>query len=76
MFHTPTLLEGVRGEAMTSLCNKMSQATLPHPQLNEIPGEPGEYIARDTGLVRDLGWEEFVKKRMSRGEFSDLGEVD
>ena len=61
---------------MTSLCNKMSQATLPHPQLNEIPGEPGEYIARDTGLVRDLGWEEFVKKRMSRGEFSDLGEVD
>ena len=41
-----------------------------------ISDELGEYIARDTQLVRDLGWEEFVKERRGQGEFSDLGGVE
>ena len=32
----------------------------------------GEYISRDAQIVRDLGWEDFVKERIYRGDFSDL----
>ena len=51
---------------------RRDQATLPRPHLTTISDELGEFIARYTRLVGDLVWEEFVKRRRGRGDFSRL----
>ena len=76
MFQNPHLPEGERGEDMIAPCKRRAQSTLPHPQLTTTPDNIGEYIARDARMVRDLVWEEFVKKRRGHGEFAYLGGVD
>ena len=57
-------------------CNKGEQATLPHPQLTEIPDEIGKCIEQYALLVNDLGWENFFRERQGRGDFLYLGGVD
>ena len=56
MFQNPPLLEGERGEAMTAPIKRRDQANLPCTQMNAIPDELGEYIARIAQMMRDLGW--------------------
>ena len=61
---------------MTDPCKRRAQSPLPCPQLTAIPDELGDYIARDERLVRDLGWEDFVKKRRGQVDLSDMGGLD
>ena len=72
MYHNPPLLKVEQEEAMTAPCYKGAQATLPHPQLIEIPNELGKCIDQDALLVKDLGWEGFLQERQGRGYFTDL----
>ena len=37
-----------------------------------VDAELGELIARDVGLVTQLGWEEFVKRRRGRGDLTEM----
>ena len=61
MFQTPPLPEGDQGESMMDLRKRRAQTNLPRPQMNAIPDEFSEIIAMDARLVRELGWEDFVK---------------
>ena len=61
---------------MTTPCKRGPQAHLPRPQLTAIPDDLGECIAQYTMMVRELGWERFLRERRGRGDFSDLGGVD
>ena len=69
MYQTPPLLKGERGEAMKVPYKKGYQVTLPCPQLTAIPDEIGECIAQDALLVKNLGWEGFVRESLGRGDF-------
>ena len=72
MFQTLPLTEGARGEAMTPPRKRTDRATLPRPKLTAIPDELVDYIASYVWLVRDLVWEDFVKKRRLWGDVFDL----
>ena len=61
---------------MTSPRKRSSLSTLRCPQMIAIPDKLGEYLARDVQLVRDLGWEDFVRDRIGQGHFSDLEGVN
>ena len=55
VYHTPPpLLEVARKEAMTPPRKKGSQATIPHPQITEIPYKLGKFIAQDALLAMEL----------------------
>ena len=75
-FQTPPLPEGEKVEDMMTPCKRRARANLPRPHLTAIPDEIGEYIARGVLLAKDLGWEDFFKKKRGWGEFSNLGRVD
>ena len=60
---------------MTPPHKKGGQANLPYPQLTQIPDKIGKCIARDTLLVRDLGWGRFFRERRGWGAFAYLGGV-
>ena len=47
----------------------------PRPRQDTLPPDLGEFITRDSRLVRELGWEEFVARRRGRGDFADLLQV-
>ena len=57
---------------MTTPCKRKELSSLPLPKMTKIPDDISECIARNTRLMRYLGWEEFFKERRGRGEFSDL----
>jgi hypothetical protein len=42
---------------------------------NEIPAELGEYIDRDMGLLRSLGWHGLIAHRRQLSDFSELDRV-
>ena len=42
---------------------------------SQVPLDLGEYIARDVKLLQQLGWHQFVQRRRSRSDFSDLVNV-
>ena len=44
--------------------------------MTTIPDDISEYIARYVWMVRDMGREDFVKKRKIRGDFYHMGGVD
>ena len=40
-----------------------------------LDAELGELIARDVGLVTELGWEEFIKRRRGSGDLTETKDV-
>ena len=38
----------------------------------EVSDDLGELISRDVALVKELGWEEFVRKRRGRGDLTEM----
>ena len=76
IYQTLPLIEGVRVEAMMDTCKRGTQATLPRPQITEIPYELGECIVWDTLLVKNLVLEGFVRESRGWGYFSYLGGLD
>ena len=67
MFQNPPLLKGAQREFTMAPHKRRAQATTPRPHLTIIPDELSEYIARESRLVRDLVWEDFVKDRRGWG---------
>ena len=61
---------------MTTPLKSRPRATLPLSQMTAIPDDLSEYIVRDARMVRDLVWEDFIKKKRAGKYFSDLGGVD
>ena len=41
-----------------------------------VPPELGKLIERDSRLVQELGWEEFVRRRRERGDLTEIKNVD
>ena len=41
-----------------------------------VPPELGKLIERDSRLVQELGWEEFVRRRRQRGDLTEMENVD
>ena len=42
----------------------------------DLPPDLGELIHRDVDLIRDKGWETFVKERRGRGDMASLDQLD
>ena len=39
---------------------------------NQLNTELGKFVVRDVALLRQLGWEAFIKQRQGRGDLTDL----
>ena len=47
-------------------------STALHVPQPELPPELGKYVARDTLLLKKLGWTKFVQQRRGRGDLGPL----
>ena len=54
--------------------NKPAPASL-RPLTLDMSDELGKCIRKDTSLLRQLGWEEFIKRKRPRGDFALLDNV-
>ena len=61
---------------MNSSPKKWDRVTLPCPHLTAIMENIGECISRDTLMVKDLGWEGFMREKQGRRDFTELGGVE
>ena len=63
-----------RKRAWANMCPPAAQSVL--RETPEMPVDLGEYVRRDAALLEKLGWDEFVKHRRPRSDFSSLDNVD
>ena len=51
---------------------KQRREPVNYPTITALPADLGKCVKRDSEEIRELGWEEFVRRRRGRGDLGDL----